>query len=384
MSKRKRIEKNISQDIKTKTFYTTLYYGKHDETGKVHKEYVPSKSLAGAREILRNFEGKKINKEIILPSKETVALYCSTWLLNRIKRDNLAETTIYGYRKIIENHIVPYFKNKTLTKLKPKDIDEYIIYLKTEKDISDNTIKKHISLLSIVLTNAVRNEKILKNPILYIDKIKADKPEIEYYSIEECKLLLEKIRGHQLEVPINLALFGGLRREEVNGLRWCDVDLIRTKTITINEVVTQAGELVVKKAPKTKNSRRTIEISDELILLLRNLKRIQEENKNLLGEDYHDSDLIFCKDNGTSYRPNYISAEFLRFIKKNELSPITFHGLRHTFATLAVENKTSIYEVSKALGHANSLITESIYVHDDKRINRDAVNAVAALFKAGK
>lgn len=118
-------------------------------------------------------------------------------------------------------------------------------------------------------------------------------------------------------------------------------------------------------------------MSDDLVEVLKRVKAQQEENKKLFRKEYQDNDYVFCKENGSLYRPNYISSEFIRFLKKNNLPHIKFHALRHTFASLANELSITLFDISKLLGHSSVGTTSKVYTHTFDKANHKAIDAVA-------
>ena len=376
MCKKEKIERNIYYDKKNDTYYVLFYYGKDGKTGKIKKKYMTVKSIEEARMRLANFEYDKKNNGL---GKDSFGKYCIEWLQNEKEKKDREETTLYGYECTINNHILPYLGEIELKELKYKDFENYFKSLKNEKNLSDTTRNKHKALLSIILKAAVREEKVTRNFMEDFDRWEEAKPDISHYSIEECKVLLEKVKGHNLEIAIYLALFCGLRREEVNGLRWRNVHLEK-RYFSIKEVITTAGATIVKKEPKSKKSVRNMGIPDPVFKVLIKIKQEQEENKKLFGDNYEDNDLVFCKNDGRPFRPNYISSELLRFIKKQDLPHITFHGLRHSYATICNNDaKLDLKYISMSMGHADENITKDVYIHEEKLIHRKAPDAIAKL-----
>lgn len=145
-------------------------------------------------------------------------------------------------------------------------------------DLSKNTIRKHHDLLNNICKHAIRENKILINPVTNatVPKIKKDEPEV--YSFEEMKVLLEKAKGHRIEIIIVLAAYLGLRRGEICGLKWSNIDYSK-KDVRITETAVQVGSNIVIKEPKTNRSKRTIQLADDLIKKLIIEQEKQKENK---------------------------------------------------------------------------------------------------------
>ncbi|MBS6935589.1 MAG: site-specific integrase [Clostridium sp.] len=158
-----------------------------------------------------------------------------------------------------------------------------------------------------------------------------------------------------------LAAFLGLRREEICGLQWKNVDFEKS-TLTINQAITMAGSQRIEKSTKSFSSVRELYIPESVMACLKREKEYQEKLKEQAGIEPED-DLVVVMANGKRYRPNYISELFTKFIKEHDLPKITLHGLRHTFATIANSLGRQLYDISKAMGHSNTSVTSGVYTH---------------------
>lgn len=367
------IEKNISYDDKRDRYYVSMDYGK-DEAGKRHqvREVFRTKKEAQARLAKFTLEVKQ-SADKVIPSKTTLAEYCNYWLT--VEKDSIARTTRHGYRNIIDKHIVPSLGSKALQAVSREDIKTY---LKAKGEaLSANTVRKHYDLLNSVFQAAVLNGRITRSPLTSVQPVKYSKAKANIYSDTELKTLFAKVKGNRLEVAVNLAGRMGLRRGEVCGLRWCDVDL-EAKSLYICNTITQAGnEKAIEKAPKSESSTRTLAIPAPLLSILCQVQEAQAKDKEFFGPAYQ-GDYVFCWPDGRPYSPNYLSDLFSKFLEDNGLRHIRFHDLRHSFATLAV-NQASVYDVSLALGHANTRITEDIYIERSKQCKVTAIEAVSSV-----
>lgn len=367
------IEKNISYDDVRDRYYVSMDYGK-DEAGKRRqvREVFRTKKEAQTRLAKFTLEVRQ-SVDKVIPSKTTVAEYCDYWL--KVEKDNVAKTTRYGYRNIIDKHIVPSLGSKALQAVSREDIKTY---LKAKGEVlSSNTVRKHYDLLNSVFHAAVLNGRITRNPLASVQPVRCSKGKSAVYGEKELKDLFAKVKGNRLEIAVNLAGRMGLRRAEVCGLRWQDVDL-EAKTLYVCNTITQAGnEKAIEKAPKSESSVRTLAIPAPLLALLHEVQKGQEENKAFFEQAYQ-GDYVFCWPNGRPYSPNYLSDMFSKFLEENGLRHIRFHDLRHSFASLAV-NQASVYDVSLALGHSNSRITEDIYIERNKQCKAVAIAAVSSV-----
>ena len=367
---RKAIAKNIAYDEQRKTYYVTMDYGK-DEKGKRLKKVETFKELKEAKQALKIFEGDKTKGVVVKPVKETVKDFCEYWL--EFEKSGTRQTTKWGYVNILKNHVYVYFKNKELQKVSKQDIHRYMVWL-TDKGLSSNTVCKHYTLLKDMFSSAERAGKIFVSPLKTIKPPKKEKPKTSIYTVEQVKVLLEKVKGDRIELPVRLAVSMGLRRGEICGLRFKNVNL-KEKYIDIVESRVEIGDSIVEGGVKSDFSERQIEIPDSLIPVLERIKAEQKQNKKDFEDDYYKDDFVFCWADGRPYRPNFLSDLFSDFLKKHELPHIRFHDLRHTFGSIAVLN-APLREVSKAMGHSREDFTDKVYIKDLQKTKRVAVNAV--------
>ena len=285
-----------------------------------------------------------------------------------------AETTINGYRNIICNHMRPALGAVRLADLTPELIDGYYQWLSAEKGLSPNTIRKHHVLLHTALKSAYRRGAIPANPAQRATPPRATSTDVLYYTPARLSRLLREVEGHSLELPVKLACHLGLRRSEVLGLRWRDVDL-QTGLLSVRWVRTTVGYRVVEKTPKTADSCRTLSIGalDGLLDLLQALRTQRRWDGLPCGPD----DYLVLNPEGVPWHPNVLSADLADFVAQRRLPPITFHGLRHTFASMANNARIPMYQISRAMGHASPNITQRIYTHLFDQTHGEVLAAVA-------
>jgi len=195
--------------------------------------------------------------------------------------------------------------------------------------------------------------------------------------------------GTLLEPAIYLAGILGLRREEISGLKWSNVDL-KNNLIIIDEVAARADNDVVRKAPKTETSIRKLSIPELLhdILVKVNQRQIIER-KVFQKEDITDTNInqnvyVVSNYNGEPLNPAHLSSMFAKFIKKNNLPDISLRGLRHSVASIANSSGVTLYDISKMLGHASPDITGKVYVEIFDKNNESAISSVANALKPNK
>lgn len=361
-------------------------YGVDREGNRVRKY----RTFDTKRDATRAFNEHKVKMDKgtqIMSSEYTFAQWLDYWYKDIIL-PQIEETTAYGYRGMIENYLKPQLGEIRLQKLTARDIQQYYTWLMGEKELSPNTVIKHHNLLTNTLNAAERQEYITKNPMRAVSPPKKRQREAKFYTPEQLGILLDKAVGTRLELPVFICAYLGLRRGELCGLRWSDVDL-EHKTITIENTRTQAGKKEIEKGTKTASSTRTLYLPDTLCDMLKAAKEHQQACRAEYKNAYDDNDYVVVMEDGRPFRPNYLSELFGKFLADNDLPKIVLHELRHTFASLSNQAGIPAYNIGKALGHSTPATTQKIYTHLLDQTHTQAVEGVAAIAdearrKAGK
>ena len=380
---RKAVERNIAYDDQRKLYYVSMELGR-DENGKRIKQYRTFPTLAAARNGLRDFhaglEREREQARKLAPAQELDLSHWLEYWMDSIVRPNRAETTVYAYQKIIDNHIDPALGTVPLKKLTPKMVQEYYTETQRANGLSSNTMRRHHDLLSSALRSAVRQDVIPASPMERVEPPRVRTTESYFYNNQELKLLYQKIEGNILELAVKLAGSLGMRREEICGLKWENVDLQR-HLVLIREARTAYGATIVQKETKNRSSVRTLYLPDEVYLLLEQEQARQQQERCIQSPTYNPTDHVILDAKGVPYSPNALSLAFTRFVKKNDLPRLTFHGLRHTFATIASCQGASLFDIGKALGHSTPATTGRIYTHLVDRTHEELVQRVSDALK---
>ncbi len=372
-------ERGISYDEERQLWYLYMDLGK-GEDGRRHRQYRTYPSLAAARKARDEFLAERAKTQVILPAEMTLDDWLEEWM-KEIIIPNRAETTVYGYREIIKNHLSPALGDVPLQKLGPKDLQHYYAFLMSEKGLGANTVRRHHDLLSAALHAALRQDLIARCPTERVEPPHVVPKETKYYTSESLKKLYQLMEGHWLETAVHLAGSLGLRREEICGLRWESVDF-QLRKIHIRAARTAAGAKIIDKETKNRSSARVLHMGDDIYYLLRQERRRQNERKLALGAAWPDSGMVAVDKKGVPMSPNCLSMNFTRFIRTHpELPPLTFHGLRHTFATVASAQGVPLFDIGKALGHSTPATTGKIYTHLVDQLHTDTLAKVADALK---
>jgi integrase len=206
-----------------------------------------------------------------------------------------------------------------------------------------------------------------------------DRPEMKVWSPAELGAFLDHVAQDRLYAAWLLFATTGLRRGELLGLRWTDVDL-DTARIAIRSNRVRAAKVVVAGTPKTKKGTRPLALDPDTLAALREWRKRQLEERLLIGSRYVDSGLVFTYPDGSPILPNRISIWFRAHVRRSGLPTIRLHDVRHSYATAALDAGVPVKVVSERLGHANVQITMDTYQHVLPGMDESAAATVAALF----
>lgn len=251
------------------------------------------------------------------------------------------------------------------------------------KSLSSSTIQHYHRLISNILNDAVGWQYIPYNPCSRISAPKADTPDIEYLDDDQAKHLAELI-SHEpgyYQRPILILLLTGLRRSELLGLEWQDIDW-SNKTLRVvrtSQCLPQQG--VFTDFTKNETSKRLVIISDQVVKVLQEQYLWQQQQRKQFGSEWIDSQRLVTAPNGAPIHPDRLTHWFSKFIKRTDLPQIHLHSLRHTYATLCIAKGVPITAVAAQLGHANVSTTTTIYAHAIKSAQIAAADKVGYIFE---
>ena len=229
-------------------------------------------------------------------------------------------------------------------------------------------------VLNEALNHAVKVYNLLsRNPMDNVKPPKKRKARVEVYNENELTDFLHYVKDHKLETAAYLAFGLGMRRGEILGLTWSNVDL-NNKKIFIRETLVYTKETgLITKPPKSEESIRDIDLPDTIVDILKNTQQRQEENRKFFKKEYIESDYVICEDNGILITPNAFSKRFKTLINNFEIDKkTTLHGLRHAWATIQLKYGTPLKVVSSLIGHSTGQITQDTYQHALEDMNKEA------------
>lgn len=311
--------------------------------------------------------------EFIEPTKMTTGEWLQKWLEVYVSHSTKrSKRTRETYTSVTKRHLIPAFERVPLQQLTASHIQHYY---NTSK-LASSTLEQHHAILHQALKVATVNERLINvNPAeLVVEKPVAKKNrETNVWNQEEVRrfLLAAREDGTQTEAFYRLTVETGMRRGEICGLKWEDVDLAGGN-VSVKRTLVKPGPKPELGPPKGGRSR-AIAISPQMANLLRKHKVEQNELKLSLGGAYADKGFVFAKDSGDPIQMNnFGQRSFPALMKKAGVKKIRFHDLRHTCATLLMEGDTHPKVVQERLGHANIAMTLDRYSHVTPTMQRGA------------
>ena len=346
--------------------------GYNPKTGKRITKNVLAKTQAEVKEKLAKAieESKKL--DIVRSDEYTVAKWLRLWY-ELYAKPNIRPTTAEYYRRCIELHTIPRIGDIKLNKLTSREIQKLYKGLqengrlrecqkRKQPGLSSSTVRGIHMMLHNALDRAVKERLILRNPTEDCIIPKLEKQEMKILHPEDMKAYLEAADKRGVLSMFYLELTSGIRKGELVALLWSDLDE-KNRTISVSKQALRSpeGEITVSR-PKTENSIRKISIPQEAVTLL-----IQEHKK------HPDNPYMFpSPKNGGMYYPDSVVKLHMKILKDAGLEHIRFHDLRHTFATLALQNGVDVKTVSSMLGHYDAGFTLRTYTHATRQMQEQA------------
>ncbi len=346
-----------------------------DGKRKQKMEACPGLSEKEAKQRLREREVARDRGMLVDATRQTLGEYLTEWLQH--KRASISPASHKAYEQMIRCHIIPELGGFRLSKLRPIDIQAFYTTL-PEKRLDGRGKRlstKHVAMihgvLHTALAQAVKLELIYRNPADAVEPPRFASPEVASATEEEITRLLVSIDQSPYRMPILIALATGMRVGEVVGLRWEDYHE-QAGLLTVRRSISQvSGEIIVKETKTGKP--RPVPIPPSLVAELQTHREWQEGRTAHLGRLWMSDDRWICtRPDGQPFTPNAVTKGFTKLARKIGVG-ITFHGLRHTQATLALERGVPLKAISERLGHSNPSVTQGIYAHVTPHMQEQAV-----------
>lgn len=358
--------------------------GANPETGKRQQAKRHCRTEAEARKLLAELQNKAATGTYVSPSRITVDQVCANYIAGRhnLRASSLAKLE-YDLAPLRERH-----GKLAVQKLTKAHIDKLVADLvaggtttakgRTRRPWSAVAVNKVISTIDQVLDDALDQKIVTANVAAKVARVSADEETVDTFTAAEVDQLRAEFAKDRIGHAWELALYG-LRRGEIAGLRWSDLDLTK-KTLTIKNNRVDAGGAAVENDPKSTASRRTLPLPDRLMKVLRAAKKRQATERLALGEHYGPGEYVVCNEIGQPYHPQVLSRYWAEAVKAAGVRHIKLHGGRHTAATLMHLDGVPVAVIAAWIGHSDPTLTLRVYAHSQD----DALKAAGASLDGSK
>jgi len=362
------------------------WYGRFDHpdplTGKRVATRVKASTRSECERLLREAIQRFESGQSSLDERITVREYLVDRWLPSIA-STVRPATVRRYTDIVKNHTLHLIGNIKLAKLSPLDLQRlYADRLAT--GLSPTTVHHQHAVLHRALGQAVRMRVIDRNVADLVDPPRRAKPDVTAWDVQEVARVLAVGDTTDLAALWRIALLGGLRRGELLGLMWEDVDFERGMLAVRRGLIRGIGGTWELGAPKTASGRRTIALDASCVTALRKHRAAQNAERLRLGGVWQDQGFIFTNETGGPLHVNSLVSRFQRLIAAAGVRVIRFHDMRHTCATLALVQGIHPKVVQERLGHATVAMTLDRYSHVTVGLQRDAADVMAAAVEAAR
>jgi integrase len=326
------------------------------------------------------------------PSRTTVRDFAAGWL-DGLANQGRRATTLSGYRTALDLYVLPRLGNVALQDLRASDLDSLYAELlrcggQRDDGLSLTSVHHVHAVLNKLLNDAERKGLVIRNvarlanaPSLTTARSKS--PEMRIWTPLQLATFLRSIAGNRNEALLRLLAMTGMRRSELLGLRWSDVDF-DAGHVTIRQAVTVVNGEEIVDAPKSRRSRRVIDVDTGTTALLAAHRDRQASALARVDLEVPQGGRVFTNDIGEPIRPNSVGQAFRRLVEQAGLPLIRLHDLRHTHASHLLAAGINVKVVSERLGHASVSFTLDTYGHVMPGQQAEAAAAAAALLEAAR
>ncbi len=313
----------------------------------------------------------------------TVAEYLGEWV-DALPTRGLRPRTVASYRDMLRLHVVPTLGAGRLQALTAVDLDRLYARLLagghcySGAGLSARSVRYVHTLLRKALSDAERKGFVVRNvaDLASPPSAKSAKaPEASTWTVEQLRTFLDTVTDHEHFALFRTAGMTGMRRGELLGLQWSDVDL-DAGTIRVRHQLGIDGELA---EVKTERSRRIVDLDAETVTMLRTYRKDQSARRLAIGVGWVDTDLVFCGVGGRALRPDAVTKVFASAVTRSGLPRLRFHDLRHSRASHLARAGAHPVVIQTQLGHSSATFSQEVYTHVDRERARSAASAVGAM-----
>jgi integrase len=357
----------------------------YSSNGKRRRKSIFGNSQADVRKKMIDLIKQIQDGEYLEPSKMSLSAWIKYWLLNYGKL-KYQQTTYDMYASLLKNHINPELGSVKLSKLTTSDLQVFYNKLTTKKTLSGGckisnkplstkTIRNIHNVIHTSLEQATKENLIKQNPSKHCILPRVEKKEMQTFDYKQIKTFLKAVKNDRLFVAYLIALSTGLRRGEILGLRWRDVNFVNN-TIHINQQIVKTDKEIIIKDLKTKLSNRVLDIPPTTMKELKLHQTRQKKEKLLCGSGWVKTGLVFTDEIGQLIKPDAFYKAFKKILKEIELPDIRLHDLRHSYALMCLQEGVEIKTLQETLGHYSASFTLDFYGHASKQMKKESADKI--------
>jgi len=382
------IEHRVYNVLKIKNKYGFRVLLKFDDGSEEMRQFSGIATKKAANEEREKIIAQLVTKTFLLAKKQYISDFLIDWLENDIKIRTTANT-YRSYKNAIMNYIIPEIGNVYLTELTRSQIKDMYATI-AEKSHKIASFSK--TIMNTSMRYAINKGKLCENPALDIPLPKSIKSAAYHtrtidvsntLNLEQIIVLIEASKGTCIYMQVLFATLMGLRRSEINGLKYSDVDFIHQKLHIVRQLgrlpncdVSELKPRTITKQEinlKTASSERVLDIPDYVFAAILKSREKYEKNRSKRSKSFQDLDYICCSSYGRPRSMQYHYQPFKKLLKENGLPDIRWHDLRHSYATLLLKSDFNLKAISKILGHAKEIVTADNYI-DNQELIADGVS----------
>lgn len=360
------------------TWHAVVDLGVDPDSGKRKQKRLSASTKTKLEEDIADLIARNAKGAVVADSKVPVSEFLEQWLESITTR--VRPSTRRAYAERIRLFISPKIGMIQMGKLAPIDVQKLTVWI-VESGRTSSTANSVHGVLRAALNDAVRWGIVPRNVASAVHAPRPEHVEMQTWNPTQVAHAFRELAGDRLECLIRLAITTGMRRGELLGLRWIDVDIDRKQLSIRHTLVRDENGRWESGTPKTAKSRRSISLSDDDVAMLIRHKDRQEEARLAAGDDWQESGLVFTEPNGKAIYATGLARRFEVFIARTGLPRIRFHDLRHTAASLMLSAGEHPKIVQERLGHSSISMTLDRYSHVTSTMQEAAAERLERLIR---
>jgi len=318
---------------------------------------------------------ERLGRGVSAPDRQTTGEFLEAWLAGK---RSLRATTRHAYAAHLRLHLIPVLGAIPLDQLRPEDVTRLVDHVLATGAGPQTARRVHATLRS-ALNTAVKQRRLPYNPAVHVELPEAHRPPVHPWEPDELGRFLDAAAADRLGSLFEVMVWTGLRRGEVCGLRWVDVDLER-KVLRVRQQIVKLGRETLVGRPKTASGEdRVVELDEATTGTLLAHRLLQDAERDRLGAAWQDSGLVFTREDGSALHPDSVSRRFVTLARKAGLRRVRLHDLRHGHASVLLAAGVPMPVISKRLGHSSIVITNDTYSHLLEGVGRAAAEAARGI-----